>query len=67
MKLFCQILLLIISVIGFFGTLSTDFHGRTARQPYGFTGAVWTLILFAIGTVIYIGAGAFSEIIKLFG
>lgn len=66
MKLLCQILIMVIGITSFFGTLHSDFNGRTAKTPFGFSGAVITITLFLIGTVVYVAAGAFSEIIGLF-
>lgn len=62
MKL-CQIIILLLTVFGFLRALHMDFNGSKAREPYGFAGAVWTIILTALILLCYWKAGAFSTLI----
>ena len=57
---FCQILLLLLIAIGFFHSLYTDFNGVREKEPYGFAGAVGTVIVGLVLLLIYWKAGAFS-------
>ena len=60
LQLVCQIILAILLVSGFFSALHADFNGRAARAPYGFPGAVMTILLIGIIVACYWKAGAFS-------
>lgn len=61
MKL-CQLIILALFVWGFFASLRSDFHGRKAREPYGFQGAVITVVLHGMMFFVYWVAGAFTEV-----
>jgi Na+/melibiose symporter-like transporter len=58
----CQIIILVMLVAALFTNLWSDFHGRKDRKPYGFGGAVVTIILMALTFWCYKEAGAFSTI-----
>jgi len=62
MKTFCQILIVLFIVIGFFYGLYQDFHGRESREPYGYSGAIITIVVFALMFLVIFGAGALSEL-----
>jgi len=51
-------------VASLFTSLHSDFHGRKAKEPAGFLGAVSSLVLFALVWLLYWKAGAFSELLK---
>lgn len=55
-----QILLIIFLVYGFFFSLHQDFHGRKAREPYGFAGACTTVILTGLLALLYWKLGCFD-------
>jgi hypothetical protein len=63
MQLFCQILLAINVLVSLLALLWTDFHGRPAKEPAGFVGAVATLIVIAGMVLVYWKAGALSLLI----
>lgn len=47
--------------VGFFGGLYRDFYGFKQRAPYGFSGAVMTILLTAAIAFVYYKAGAFGR------
>jgi len=57
----CQLVVIAICVINFFGLLYTDFHGRKTKEPGGFAGAISTVIVSLAMAALFWGAGAFSE------
>lgn len=59
----CQYLILIIQILGFFWSLNADFNGRPAREPYGFDGAIATIVISVAIFFLYWGAGAFSTLL----
>lgn len=59
----CQWLLVVMLVGTFFTCLRSDFYGRDAKAPGGFTGAVSTILVMMLLTLIYWQAGAFSQIL----
>jgi len=42
---FAQWLMALFVAASFFGSLWTDFNGRPAKRPYGFTGCMVTLVV----------------------
>jgi hypothetical protein len=56
----CQIIILCLFVLSFFYGLWVDFHGRPARQPLGFPGAVITVVVTTLFILLYWKAGTFS-------
>jgi hypothetical protein len=63
MNTFCQYLIAFMLLLSFFFNLWVDFHGRKAREPYGFIGGCSTVIITIIIVVVYWKAGAFSLIL----
>jgi hypothetical protein len=60
----CQIIMVLLLIANLLYCLYMDFHGRTARLPGGFAGAVTTLIVSTLTALVYWKAGAFSELLK---
>ena len=60
---FCQIIIAILLLAGFLRILYTDFNGVKAREPAGFSGAIITLIVYALLALCYWHAGAFSTLL----
>lgn len=58
----CQYVIAIQLVFSLFSSLHMDFYGRKAKEPFGFYGAVMTLVIMALVAWIYITAGVFSEL-----
>jgi hypothetical protein len=56
----CQVILLILLVCNLFHGLWQDVNGRTARKPYGFGGAVVSVVVTALLFWVHVKAGAFS-------
>ena len=48
--------------VSLFASLHADFYGRKAREPYGFVGAIVTLVLIGLFFLVYYKAGALSTI-----
>lgn len=61
MKFACQILVVLLLGMGFFHGLYEDFEGRKAHEPWGFSGAIVTIVVTAVVVVLYACAGLFSE------
>lgn len=57
-----QYIVIFLLVMGLFWGLWQDFHGKKAREPYGFPGAVCTIVISALLFWCYYSAGAFSLI-----
>lgn len=64
MQAFCQWLVLLWCVVGFFAAAHSDFHGRTAKGPFGFAGFVITCTVVGLQMAALYGAGAFSVILR---
>jgi len=62
MQQVCQWLILIMLSVSLFASLHADFYGRKAREPYGFVGAIVTLVLIGLFFLVYYKAGALSTI-----
>ena len=58
----CQIILLVLLGLSLFTGLWADVNGRRARKPYGFMGAVISVLLTAVLFWVHWKAGAFSLI-----
>ena len=58
----CQVAILILMAVGLLRGLWQDFNGVKGRGPYGFTGAVISIVVTAIMFWVYRTAGAFSEL-----
>lgn len=56
----CQVLVVLLALLGFFKCLSTDFDGQTAKPPGGFRGAIITIIVTTLMVLVYWKAGALS-------
>lgn len=63
MHTFCQWLMLVHLIALLFVGLYQDFNGRKAKEPFGFTGAVLTVVVTALMFVIYYAAGGFTRIL----
>ena len=57
-----QIIILMILFINFLSGLYTDINGRKAKEPYGFMGALITIIFTIALFLLYYYAGAFNKI-----
>lgn len=57
---FAQLVILILLILSAFRSLYQDFNGAKAHEPYGFTGAVITVLITALIAWLYWKAGAFS-------
>lgn len=64
MKLACQIVLLLIVAYVLLVGLYQDTNGLNGKRPFGFIGAVVTIAITALLFLIFLGAGAFSEVFK---
>jgi hypothetical protein len=62
MKQFCQWVILLTLVVALFYGLYTDFHGGRAGKPFGFSGAVITIVFTFVLFLLYWQAGAFTTI-----
>lgn len=62
MKQFCQVLIAVMMIAGFFKSMYENFHGREAKQPWGFSGAVIDVLVSIVAVIVYWYAGAFSEL-----
>lgn len=60
----CQIILLLFAVSIFFQSLRIDFYGVKAKEPYGFSGAIATVILASLFFLLFWKAGAFSTLLR---
>lgn len=63
MQTACQIIVLLLIVIGFLAGLYQDFHGRCERKPYGFQGALVSIVLTLLLLIVNWKAGAFSTLL----
>lgn len=63
MGVVCQWIVAGAVVANLFSMLRTAFHGRSARDPGGFPGAVVSILLTALLALLYWGAGAFDRIL----
>lgn len=59
-----QWVVVLLHVLNFFAVLHQDFHGRKARTPSGYPGAVVTVILTALQFWLLYAAGLFSTIVS---
>lgn len=62
MKYYAQLFIVGYLVTVLLVSLHVDFYGRSAKEPGGYSGAVITLVLVALITLLYLAAGALSEI-----
>ena len=60
MKQWCQVVIMLLCVVQFVVVLHSDFHGREARKPGGFSGALQTIGIVIALVLVYWQAGAFS-------
>lgn len=58
----CQIAILILLALAALRGFWQDVHGVEAREPYGFSGCVITVLTSALMAWVYWKAGAFSEL-----
>lgn len=59
----CQIIILFLLALGFLRGLWIDFRGVKAREPYGFGGAIATVVITSLLFLCYWKAGAFSTLL----
>ena len=62
MRTTCQILIVLQLVFIFFTSLHSDFNGSKGKPPYGYVGAVCSVVITALLALVYWGAGAFSTL-----
>lgn len=63
MQTACQVVILLLLLGELLLLLKVSFHGREARCPPGFAGAVTALVLSALLFLCYWKAGAFSTLL----
>lgn len=63
MQTFCQVLIVLALIVGFFSMVQQDFSGREYKPPGGFPGFVITLVVSAIFWTVYYFAGVFSTLV----
>ena len=61
---FCQVFLVFELLIGYFVMVYSDFNGREAKQPPGFTGFVASCIIVILKGLILYGSGVLSSIVR---
>jgi len=59
---FCQAVIFFMLLAGLFVGLYHDFYGKKAREPYGYSGAVVSILITVLLFVLYYHAGAFSKL-----
>jgi hypothetical protein len=64
MKLACQILILVITILGFLFAVHQDFKGAPGKEPEGYLGFIISLFVSTFVAFVLWQAGAFSEIFK---
>jgi hypothetical protein len=57
----CQSLLVVQLVFTFFYAVHGDFHDRKKQAAQGFFGFLMTCLVIALMSLVYYGAGAFSQ------
>jgi len=60
----CQIVFVVMQVLGFFQMVYFDFNGREAKRPSGFPGFIASCIVIVIGVAMAYGAGMYSTLIR---
>ena len=59
----CQLILVLLQVFGFFSMIKRDIEGRPAMLPSGFTGVIGTIAVTALLVVLYFYCGSYSQLI----
>lgn len=60
MRLACQIVVTLLTIAGFFMVIHKDVVGQREKPPEGFSGVVWTILIYAGTLALYWGAGCFD-------
>lgn len=59
----CQIAIMVLLVVQILRGFWTDVHGIKAREPFGFSGIITTILTGAALVLLYWKAGAFSTLV----
>lgn len=62
-QLICQWLIIASLAFNFIAMVYSDFHGSKAKEPSGFEGFIWSMVVTAFALIIWAGAGLFDRIL----